>query len=78
MAVTTSVFPNLNTFSLGPEFCVLYRKLLSTCATYKRVTLAERYPSEGTTGQIGKSSSGGELAPKSLKNGKCVANMQIP
>ena len=31
MAVTTSVFPNLNTFTLGPEFCALYRKLLSTC-----------------------------------------------
>ncbi len=44
MAVTTSVFPNLNTFSLGPEFCVLHRKLKSTCSTYKRVTLTERYP----------------------------------
>lgn len=65
MAVTTSVFPNLNTFMLGPEFCILYRKLvgfqpsphlftpiknlcsssfqLSTCETFKKVTLEERY-----------------------------------
>ncbi len=44
MAVTTSVFPNLNTFRLGPEFCILFRKLSSTCKTHKRATLSERYP----------------------------------
>lgn len=44
MAVTTSVFPNLNTFTHGPEFCVLFRKLRSTCKTHKRATLTERYP----------------------------------
>lgn len=44
MAVTTSVFPNLNTFRLGPEFCSLFRKLQSTCNTHKRATLTERYP----------------------------------
>ena len=44
MAVTTSVFPNLNTFRLGPEFCILFRKLISTCKTHKRATLSERYP----------------------------------
>ena len=44
MSVTTSVFPNLNTFRLGPEFCILFRKLQSTCQTYKRATLSERYP----------------------------------
>ncbi len=44
MAVTTSVFPNLNTFSHGPEFCVLFWKLQSTCKTHKRATLTERYP----------------------------------
>ncbi|TRY76559.1 hypothetical protein TCAL_05309 [Tigriopus californicus] len=44
MAVTTSVFPNQNTFTLGPEFCILYQKLLSTCRTKKNVTLEERYP----------------------------------
>ena len=44
MSVTTSVFPNLNTFRLGPEFCILFRKLQSTCKTYKRATLSERYP----------------------------------
>ena len=46
MAVTTSVFPNLNTFRLSTELCVLFRKLLSTCATYKQVTINERYPGE--------------------------------
>lgn len=44
MAVTTSVFPNLNTFRLGPEFCILFHKLESTCRTHKRATLTERYP----------------------------------
>ncbi len=44
MSVTTSVFPNLNTFANGPEFCVLFWKLLSTCETQKRVTLEDRYP----------------------------------
>jgi hypothetical protein len=44
MAVTTSVFPNLNTFTHGPEFCVLFRKLQSTCHTSKSATLSERYP----------------------------------
>ena len=44
MAVTTSVFPNLNTFRLGPELCILFRKLISTCKTHKRATLSERYP----------------------------------
>lgn len=44
MAVTTSVFPNFNTFTHGPEFCVLYRKLVSTCRSYKNATLQERYP----------------------------------
>ena len=44
MAVTTSVFPNLNTFMHGPEFCVLFRKLESTCQSHKRATLTERYP----------------------------------
>ena len=43
MAVTTSVFPNMNTFSHGPEFCVLYRKLRSTCQSQKRETLVNRY-----------------------------------
>ena len=43
MAVTTSVFPNMNTFSHGPEFCVLYRKLRSTCQSHKRPVLVERY-----------------------------------
>ena len=43
MAVTTSVFPNMNTFSHGPEFCVLYRKLRSTCQSQKRATLVNRY-----------------------------------
>ena len=43
MAVTTSVFPNMNTFSHGPEFCVLYRKLRSTCQSHKRATLVNRY-----------------------------------
>ena len=44
MAVTTSVFPNMNTFSHGPEFCVLYRKLRSTCQSHKNATLVARYP----------------------------------
>ena len=44
MAVTTSVFPNLNTFMHGPEFCVLFRKLVSTCQSHKRATLTKRYP----------------------------------
>ena len=43
MAVTTSVFPNLNTFSHGPEYCVLFRKLQSTCKSHKRATLMSRY-----------------------------------
>ena len=44
MAVTTSVFPNLNTFRHGPEFCELFRKLKSTCSSHKRATLTNRYP----------------------------------
>ena len=44
MAVTTSVFPNLNTFRQGPEFCILFRKLESTCQTHKKATLIDRYP----------------------------------
>ncbi len=43
MAVTTSVFPNLNTFTLGPEFCTLFNKLAVTCKSSKGVTLNERY-----------------------------------
>ena len=43
MAVTQSIFPNMNTFSHGPEFCVLYRKLRSTCQSHKRDTLVARY-----------------------------------
>ena len=45
MAVTTSVFPNRNTFTQGDEFCILFHKLKSTCATQKRSTLTNRYPS---------------------------------
>ena len=44
MAVTSSVFPNLNTFRQGPEFCILFQKLESTCQTHKWATLTERYP----------------------------------
>ena len=44
MAVTTSAFPNLNTFMHGPEFCVLFRKLKSTCQSHKKAMLTARYP----------------------------------
>ena len=44
MAVTTSVFPNRNTFAQGDEYCTLFHKLRSTCGTQKRSTLNSRYP----------------------------------
>ena len=28
----------------GPEFCVLFHKLQSTCQSHKRATITERYP----------------------------------
>ncbi|CAB4060794.1 ASICN [Lepeophtheirus salmonis] len=47
LAVTTSVFPNQNTFassSSNGEFCAVLKKIRSTCQTDKKVTLSERYP----------------------------------
>nr|XP_040563668.1 uncharacterized protein LOC121113868 [Lepeophtheirus salmonis] len=47
LAVTTSVFPNQNTFassSSNGEFCAVLKKIRSTCRTDKKVTLSERYP----------------------------------
>ena len=43
-AVTTSTFPNMHTFLRGPEFCLMVRKLKSSCRTSKNVTLEEQYP----------------------------------
>lgn len=43
-AVTTSTFPNMHTFLGGPEFCLMVRKLGSSCATSKNTTLDEQYP----------------------------------
>ena len=43
-SVTTSTFPNLHTFIRGPEFCLVIRKLNSSCRTSKHLTLEERYP----------------------------------
>ncbi len=43
-AVTTSTFPNMHTFLRGPEFCLMVRKLKSSCQTSKNITLNEQYP----------------------------------
>lgn len=43
-SVTTSTFPNMHTFLRGPEFCLMLRKLKSSCQTSKNITLDEQYP----------------------------------
>ena len=43
-AVTTSTFPNMHTFLRGPEFCLMLKKLASSCSTSKNATLNEQYP----------------------------------
>ena len=43
-AVTQSTFPNMHTFLRGREFCLMLRKLRSSCLTSKNITLDEQYP----------------------------------
>ena len=42
--VTTSTYPNKNTFHYRDEFCVILNRLLNKCKGVKNISLSERYP----------------------------------
>ena len=43
--VTTSSYPNRNTFRYRDEFCIILKRILIKCNGIKKVSLEERYPS---------------------------------
>ena len=42
--VTSSTYPNKQSFVQSKEFCLVYEKILKSCQTEKRITLEEQYP----------------------------------
>ena len=42
--LTTASYPNFRAFVNGPEFCIVYNKLVKSCQSEKRITLQENYP----------------------------------
>ena len=42
--LTTASYPNFRAFINGPDFCIVYNKLLKSCQSEKRFTLQDYYP----------------------------------
>ena len=42
--VTTSLYPNANTFRYRDEFCLILKRLLNKCSGVKKISLEEKYP----------------------------------
>ena len=52
-SVSTATYDNVRNFNydIGQEFCLVLKKILRSCQTFKKLTLNERYPGICTTAQ---------------------------